>query len=131
MMDTSAGGKAPEPDLFEASPYLDDRVNRNIIQSEIDGGVLLNSLLVGVVLEITTLNRRYLLENRGAGRVLISGHDKYCPVPVLVKLTGSTWGGSMLKQHFVGRSMHMEFVHPSFGVIRTSPVKDIRELQAA
>ena len=60
--------------------------------------------------------------------VLISGHPKYCPEPVLVAIAGSTWGGSVLKRGFVGRGMHLEFSHPSYRApITTSRIKEIRE----
>jgi len=60
--------------------------------------------------------------------VLISGHPEYCPEPVLVAITGSSWGGSMLKSGFVGRGMHLEFSHPAYRVpITTSRIKDVRE----
>lgn len=120
--------RVPEPNLFIPSPYLDDSINRNAVQSDIDGGVHLRDVAVGAVLEVRTRNHLYLVENLGEGRVAISGHDKYCPAPVTVRLTGSTWGGSMIKRHFVGRHMRMEFVHPNFGVIRTSPVEEICEM---
>jgi len=116
------------PEMFSPSPYLDDRINRNIIQSEIDGGVFLRDLPAGKSLAVTTLNHTYVLKCCGSTEVLISGHERFCPEPVLVRISGSTWGGSMLKTHFVGRAMHLEFVHPKFGVIRTSPVQEIEEL---
>jgi hypothetical protein len=59
---------------------------------------------------------------------LISGHPQYCPQPVLVAISGSTWGGSMLKPDFVGRGMHLEFYHPEYDApIVTSLIRDVRE----
>jgi NAD-dependent oxidoreductase involved in siderophore biosynthesis len=47
-----------------------------------------------------------------------------------VAIAGSTWGGSMLKQRFVGRGMHLEFCHPEYPTpIVTSPIQEIREPQ--
>jgi hypothetical protein len=127
----SADLRETNPEMFVPSPYLDDRINHNIIQSEIDGGIFLRDLPPGKALAVTTLNHTYVLECRESGDVLISGHERFCPEPVLVRIAGSTWGGSMLKTHFVGRSMHMEFIHPQFGVIRTSLVQAIEELPKA
>lgn len=79
-------------------------------------------------LEIETKNNTYLRENRGDGLVLLSGHPEFCPQPVLVKVNGSTWGKSMIKMEFIGRSMHLEFRHPTHGVIRTSRIREIREI---
>jgi len=110
-------------------PNLGEQVNSNIIRSEIEGGVYLCKLEIDSRLEIETRNRRYVLVNRGDGDALLSGHPEFCPEPVLVKIHGSNWGGSMLKADFVGRGMHMEFSHPAYkGSIVTSPVVEIREL---
>src|SRR5438034_271531 len=50
------------------------------------------------------------------------------PERVLVRIAGSTWGGSMLKMHFVGRGMHLEFKHPEYDTpIITSRILEIRE----
>lgn len=116
------------PALFVPHPHLSDEVNRNICQSEIEGGVFLNDLGVGTVLEVETQNRFYRIQHHGNGQVIISGHPQFCPQPVLVDLHGSTWGGSMLKVGFVGRGMHLEFRHPHHGVIHTSRIEEVREL---
>jgi len=42
------------PTLFEPHPNFSDVINRNIIQSEIEGGVHLRDLLPGTVLEVHT-----------------------------------------------------------------------------
>jgi hypothetical protein len=34
----------------------------------------------------------------------------------------------MLKMRFIGRGMHLEFGHPIYRVILTSPIVEIREL---
>jgi hypothetical protein len=62
------------------------------------------------------------------GSAFLSGHPLYCPQPVLVTIAGSTWGGSMLKVHFIGRGMHLEFRHPGYPTpIVTSIIREIRE----
>jgi hypothetical protein len=114
------------PNLFMPHPNLSDEVNRNIAKSEIEGGVLLDNLPDGEVLEVETQNRWYTIVNRGSGRALISGHPKFCPQPVPVRIAGSTWGGSMIKLRFIGRGMHIEFRHPTFKTIITSRVVEIR-----
>lgn len=115
-----------EPALFTPSPHLAEEVNHNIIESEIEGGVYLHDLLPGEALDIQTENRYYRLVNLGADCALLSGHPELCPDPVEVHIQGSTWGGSMLKEKFVGRGMHLEFVHPVHRTITTSRVLDIR-----
>ncbi len=117
----------PLAEPFRPHPNFDDAINRAICQSEIEGGVGLDELPVGAVLDVETANNVYRIENRGDGEVLISGHPEICPTPVLVNFHGSTWGTAMLKLRFIGRDMSMEFRHPERGVVRTSRVRDIRE----
>ncbi len=125
---TSSSPVLPKVDLFRPHPCLGDQVNRAIIQSEIEGGVFLRELPIGTHLEVETRNRFYELENRGSGHVVISGHPRFCPRPILVKLNGSTWGGSMMKMQFIGRGMFLEFRHPVYGIIRTSRIQEVQEL---
>ena len=115
------------PALFRPHPNLSDEINSNVIQSEVEGGIHLRDLAPGVVLEVQTCQRRYTIVNQGGGDALISGHPEYCPSPVLVKIHGSTWGGSMLKEQFIGRGMHLEFRHPNFLPITTSRILEVRE----
>ena len=114
--------------MFAPHPNLSDQVNRNIIQSEIEGGVFLEGLLPDTVLQIRTQHHFYTALLLGEGSALISGHPQYCPQPVQVIIAGSTWGGSMLKVRFIGRGMQMEFHHPAYAMpIVTSPIQEIRE----
>jgi hypothetical protein len=122
-MDT---GEVTSPKLFVPHPNLGDEVNRNIVQSEIEGGVSLDELPQGAALEVTTQNRSYRIVNHGDGQALISGHPKFCPAPVLVKIHGSNWGGSMLKVRYIGRGMHLEFRHPEYRTIMTSRILEVR-----
>jgi hypothetical protein len=103
-----------------------DPVNHNILQSEIEGGVYLRDLPPGSVLSIETQNRIYKLVVLNEATALISGHPEFCPDPAEVRITGSTWGGSMLKMKFVGRGMHLEFQHPTYETIVTSRIRDVR-----
>jgi len=98
------------------------------VDQETEQGLALDDLAVGAVVEVETGHTTYRVENRGEGKILISGHPEYCPEPVLVELHGSTGGHSILKFRFIGRGMHLEFRHPTLGVIRTSRIKAIREL---
>jgi hypothetical protein len=114
--------------LFAPHPNLSDDVNGSIIRSEIEGGVFLDQLQPYSVLQIRTQHRCYTAVMLGGSQALISGHPEYCPEPTLVAIAGSTWGGSMLKLHFVGRGMRLEFCHPKYSTpIVTSYVQEIRE----
>jgi hypothetical protein len=116
-------------DLFP-HPHFSDAVNRNVVQSEIEGGVHLTDVRENAILEVQTQNHVYTIVNKGWGKALISGHPDFCPEPVEVHIQGSTWGGAMLKQFFVGRGMHLEFHHPEYLCITTSRILDVRELPA-
>jgi hypothetical protein len=113
--------------VFIPSPHLSDAVNGRIVQSEIEGGVHLRDLTPGTVLEVRTRNRAYTIQYRGSGQALISGHPVFCPEPVLVDIHGSTWGGSMLKERYIGRGMCLEFGHPAHQPITTSMIVEVRE----
>jgi len=112
--------------LFVANPHLSDSVNRNIIRSEIEGGVYLGDLPPGSVLSIRTRNRVYEMVVLDDGAALISGHPEFCPEPTKVQIHGSTWGGPMIMTRYLGRGMHLEFKHPQHQVIVTSRILDIR-----
>jgi len=114
--------------LFRPHPNLCNDVNRDIVQSEIDGGVKLQNLRPGSTLHIRTQHTSYLVLVVAGNLALISGHPRYCPQPVPVEIAGSTWGGSILKTRFIGRGMHLEFRHPKYRTpIVTSPIQEIRE----
>lgn len=115
------------PDSTFPHRSWDDRVNSAVVQSEIEGGVALDELPRGAVLEVETQNRTYVVEYMGDGKAWLYGHPEFCPEPVLVSLHGSTFGGHMLKMRYIGRGMRMEFRHPELGVIWTSWVQDVRE----
>jgi len=119
------------PQLFVPNPHLGDDVNSRIVQSEIEGGVHLRDVVPGTVLEVRTQNRAYTIEYQGSGQALISGHPVFCPKPVLVNIHGSTWGGSMLKEKFIGRGMCLEFAPPTNAAITTSVIVEVRETQKA
>jgi len=96
-----------------------------------DGGVELDSLPVGAVLEIETGHTKYMLENRGEGQVVLSGHPEFCPEPVMVKFHGSVGGPALIRIGHIEAGMQMAFQHPKFGTLRTSRVKSVRQVKTA
>jgi len=117
--------------MFSPHPNLADEINGSIIQSEIEGGVFLGDLPPSTILEIQTMNHRYTAVLLGGSEALLSGHPEFCPTPVHVAIAGSTWGGSMLKLHYVGRGMHLEFRHPRYPrPIVTSAIQEIHDYQS-
>lgn len=118
--------------MFRPHGNLSDEINRRIIQSEIEGGVYLKDLPHQSTLEVATRNRAYTITLDEDGTAWISGHPEYCPRPVLCRIVGSNWGGSMIKTAYLGRGMRMEFRHPEYrGPIVTSPIIDIKLRAAA
>jgi len=114
--------------LFRPHENLSDEVNRELVQSEIEGGVRLQDLEQGSMLRVHTQNTCYEIVVLHDGLAYLSGHPLYCPQPVLVTIAGSTWGGSMLKVRFIGQGMHLEFRHPGYLTpIVTSIIREIRE----
>ncbi len=130
-MRTDAQAPMPAPHLFAPHPNLGDEINHNIVQSEVEGGVHLDDLGEGMVLEVETQHHEYTIVNRGGGQALICGHPKYCPDPVPVRIDGSTWGGSMLKVRYIGRGMRLEFRHPVYQTILTSYIVEVRATERA
>jgi hypothetical protein len=94
------------------------------------GGISLDELPIGTIVKVVTSHSTYLVENRGNGKALISGHPTYCPTPVLVDLHGSIGAPNLLKIWFIGPGLKMEFQHPEYGVIRTSRVRSVEELKS-
>src|SRR4029077_2231852 len=121
----------PLTEPFRPHPNFDDAINRAICHSEMEGGVSLDELPVGAVLDVQTSNTQYRVENRGDGEVLISGHPEICPTPVQVVFYGSTWGTPMLKLRFIGLDMKMAFVNPEKGIMPTSRFRDVHERTAS
>ena len=118
--------------FFVPHPNLSDEVNRQIVQSEIEGGVYLHELPPETVLQIQTQHHCYTAVLREDGSALISGHPEFCPEPTAVAISGSTWGGTMLKRSFVGRGMRLEFSHPRYRTpIVTSSIQDVWEVSSA
>jgi hypothetical protein len=116
-------------ELFDEAPAAERARFRSALnrRSEIEGGVYLPDLPQGAAVEIATTNHVYTLVKSGENSALISGHPTFCPKPVTVTVHGSTWGGSLLKQGFIGRSMHLEFRHPDYvRPIVTSRIVEVR-----
>ena len=68
-------------------PNFSDVINRNIVQSEIEGGVHLNDVPPGTVLEVQTKNHTYTIIHKAWGQALISGHPEFCPIRLKCKST--------------------------------------------
>jgi hypothetical protein len=108
---------------------LNQTANANVMRPEQGGGIYLDALPEGMVLEVETSHHHYTIVNRAHGEALISGHPKFCPEPIVVRVEGSTWGGCMLKVGFIGLGMRLTFQLPTHRTVTTSPVLQIRARQ--
>ena len=99
--------------------------NKSLTANRTDG-IYLNDLPEGQELAVQTRSRCYRIVNKGSGKALISGHPTYCYEPVLVRIEGSTWGGSALRTNFIGIGMHLQFRLPENGSVTTSRITEIR-----
>src|SRR5277367_1694278 len=114
------------PALWTVHPTFSGAVNRNNIQSEIEGGVHLKEVAPRTVLFVQTQNRVYTMVVLDDRHALLSGHPEFCEEPTEVRINGSTWGGSMIWMGFIGRGMFLEFHHPVHRNIRTTRILDVR-----
>lgn len=116
--------------MFEPHPNLHDGVNLAISENEIAGGADLRKLQVGKKLIVQCQDCTLTVERRETG-LYISGHERFCPHPMPCSIPGSVYWkqGTMLKMHWIGRGMFMEFhteIHPQR--IVTSEVLEITEV---
>jgi hypothetical protein len=93
-------------------------------------GVYLNDLAVGAVIELETQHHSYTLVKETGSEAWISGHPAFCPEPVLVHIAGSVPGRSWLdaKLGFIGRGLHLAFIHPVYSTIVTSRIRQIQKV---
>ena len=125
-----------QPQEKTMHPNLIPELNAVIAKCEEDGGVWLDQLEVGTRLYVQTKHTLYEIEKRADG-FYISGNAHYCPKPTKAFITGSTFGGSVLKAGFVGVGMYLEFMlkvdgrelgRDGHGRIQTSRILSVSEL---
>jgi len=109
---------------FVPHDNLSDDINKNIMQSELDGGLKLEDIDNGETIKVQTKNTLYTIKKISKDIFEISGNAKFCPEPIDCSIAGSTWGGSMLKIGFIGLGMVME-VYPDGECFLTSQIKSI------
>jgi hypothetical protein len=105
-------------------PNLSDEINKNISESELAGGVWFKDLPRGSVVKVQTRNTLYTIERREDGDY-ISGNGRYCREPVKANITGSTWGGSMIKVGWIGIDMLLEFSTSEHVRVTTSTIREV------
>ena len=91
-------------------------------------GVFLESTAVGAIVEARTANSTYRLRYLGKGWAEISGHPRYCPQPVKVRLNGSRWLDSSVRESYVSPGMQLKFTDPSGKSVLTSPIESVTRI---
>lgn len=104
-------------------PNLSAEINAALAQSERDGGIWLKDVPSNCGIEVQTQNTLYQIRRLGEGWE-IKGHARFCPDWTPCIISGSTWGGSMLKMGFIGVGMHLEFCSDQHGRVVTSPIRE-------
>ena len=114
-----------QPNPPDPHPNLSPDLNTQVAHTLIEGGADLRQIPKGGALVVTTLNTVYRVERRTDGETnhpfRISGHRRICPQPRRANIIGSSWGGPMLRPHFVGRGMCMEVCLENEGRKYTPP----------
>lgn len=78
-----------------------------------EGGIQLNAVKPGTVLEVATRNTLYTLIPQESGETLMWGHPDYCPEPVLLSGVGSTYLTGLFREGYIGNGLRLTF--PMFG----------------
>lgn len=89
------------------------------------GGVFLSGLQSGRVVRVETANRTYQIRNLGDGEAEISGHPRYCPEPVKVRLHGTHWLDSKIPECYLAPGMRLQFTDPKRVSVMTSPIQTV------
>ena len=93
-------------------------------------GLDIRDLEPRVALVVGTSHSRYNVTpvRTGDSRVIISG-GRLFPEPTEARLAGSTFGGSLLKQGWIGIGMCLEIHSAATGAVVTSRVRSIAKVQ--
>ena len=110
----------------EGKKHLDPLIVARIEQSDRDGGVFLKEPSPGSKLDVYTKNSCYEIEviDGEKGQVKIKGGRSFLDWETIT-ISGSTWGGSMLKINFIGIGMRLELYRKGGGDILTSTINEI------
>lgn len=106
---------------------LDPRLLAKIKQSEKDGGVFLQEIPNGHIVEVHTGNSVYTIAviDKEKNKVAMQGNGKHLQQPTVSYLQGSTFGGSLIKVGWIGVGMHLEAQLAGGGVLTTSVIQTV------
>jgi hypothetical protein len=107
-------GPVGTPDASSSSGNVPNQPGQLTGREKID----LSSLAPGTCLELKTRHNSYTLQYLGERRVEICGPPRYCPVPTVVTLQGSS----------LGLGLRFEFHHPDHELVTTSRIIALRRV---
>lgn len=90
-------------------------------------GIFLKDIPEDALVEVHTQNSIYEITviDPEDGKVAVCGSGRFFTRPEVCHLSGSTWGGSMLRVKWIGIGMHLEVVRIDGTRIVTSVVRNI------
>jgi hypothetical protein len=94
--------------------------------SEVREGVDLKILRPGSLIDVETKSRHYRIECVSGDAIRISGHPKYCPVPVTARLEGSIDKRGRLEPGLIEPGMPLLFLLGDDHPVATSTVVSVR-----
>ena len=88
-------------------------------------GIDLKSISPGSMIDVETKSRHYHIECLGGDTMRISGHPKFCPVPVLAQLQGSVGQEGPIDAGQITRGKHLIFILDRRTSVTTSKVVNV------
>lgn len=89
-------------------------------------GLFLDRLPAGTIVQADTANHAYRIRVLSRTHAEISGHERYCPEPSLVRLRGTQWLDSSINECYVARGLQLQFFDGEGVGILTSPINRLR-----
>jgi hypothetical protein len=104
-------GPTSDSGMFRQKSPASNASSAIILLLDANGGVTLDSLPHGTILEVATRNHTYTLIPQESGETLIWGHPRYCPEPVLLAGVGASYLNGVFREGYIGNGMRLNFPH--------------------
>jgi hypothetical protein len=99
----------------------------DVEERTIPSKIRLDDLPDDAPVEVQTESRTYTLRKLRDGYVLLSGHPKHCPDPIIARLCRQPDSATDI---WISEGARLKYLHPDGGVIRTSSIRRIRPASA-
>ena len=84
-------------------------VSGSFLKLDPDGGIELETLPPGTILEVKTKNHTYTVIPREGGFATFWGHPEYCPEPVTLQGVGATYLSGLFREGYLAPEMRFSF----------------------